>query len=281
MKKLIYILAGISLLMLACNFSSIATPTSQVVPPSQTATHFVEIPAATSTESPTEAIPPVIANLTCGILSLYLDPLLATGYSCETIPESSEGMEIYPEYLNLTLGGYTLANKFFEPHISVFPLQRYDELIPNLVPDRVSALQNLAGGGAPGNPLPFLPTFNAAQVFYAQYQALPSASGAGIRYLTEYAQYLAPVNNNDLFYTYQGVTADGKYWVSAILPVNHSILPADAVNPPGGMSWEEFSNNFSSYIEDMIDQLNTQPSGSFTPSLDMLDALCSSITIAP
>ncbi|HEX7541208.1 MAG TPA: hypothetical protein VF352_03680, partial [Anaerolineales bacterium] len=139
----------------------------------------------------------------------------------------------------------------------------------------------LIGGGATGDTLPLLPSFNAAQIFHAQYQVLPFASGGGIRYLTEYAQYYAPVNNNDLFYTYQGLTSDGKYWVSAILPINNPILPANAVNPPGGLSWDEFNNNYGPYITDMIDQLNSQTSGSYTPTLAALDALVTSITIQP
>ena len=109
----------------------------------------------------------------------------------------------------------------------------------------------------------------------------PFASGSGIRYLTEYAQYYAPVNNTDLFYTYQGLTGDGKYWISAILPINNPILPADAVNPPGGMSWEEFTANYQTYMADMINQLNSQTSESYSPNLAALDALVASITIQP
>ena len=72
------------------------------------------------------------------------------------------------------------------------------------------------------------------KMFHAQYQVFPFGSGGGIRYLTLYAQYYAPINNHDLFYTYQGLTNDGKYWVSAILPINNPILPDNGDNPPGG-----------------------------------------------
>ncbi|MDP2994768.1 MAG: hypothetical protein Q8N46_06560, partial [Anaerolineales bacterium] len=165
--------------------------------------------------------------------------------------------------------------------ISVFPVQRYNELLPDFVPGRVSDLQTLIGGGAAGDSLPFLPVFNAAQTFYAQYQVIPFVSGTGIRYLTLYAQYYAPVNNNDLFYTYQGLTSDGQYWVSAILPINNPILPANADNPPGGVSWEVFSNNYGPYITDMIAQLNGQPPESYIPTFTALDALVASIIIQP
>jgi len=286
MKRLIYSIASLSILLFACNISKIDTPTVASVPPGDTAPPVATVPPVITeppvpTTSPVLTVSPTITNLTCNELSLFLDPALASGTTCETIPESTEGMEIYPQYTNLSLQEYVLSGKFFEAHISVFPVQRYNELIADLIPSHISELQALTGGGAAGDPLPFLPTFNAGQVFHAQVLALPFVSGGGIRYLTEYAQYFAPVNNTDLFYTYQGLTSDGIYWVSAILPINNPILPADAINPPGGMSWEAFSNNFEPYITDMINQLNSQPSGSYTPNLATLDALVSSITIQP
>jgi hypothetical protein len=233
------------------------------------------------TVSPVVTIPSITTNVTCNELSLYLDPGLASGFTCETVPESPEGIEVYPQYTNLTLQGYVLSDKFFAPHISVFPVQRYNELIPDFMPGRISDLQALIGGGVTGDTLPLLPSFNAAQIFHAQYRALPFASGGGVRFLTEYAQYFAPVNNTDLFYTYQGLTSDGEYWVSAILPINNPILPANADNPPGNQSWDQFNTNFTTYITDTINQLNSQTSDNYTPTLVSLDALVSSITIQP
>jgi hypothetical protein len=265
--------------MFACNVTTTATPVviTQIVTQ-------VPVPTEPSTIPSTETVPVptvITTNVTCNELSLYLDPALASSTTCETIPASPEGMEVNPQYTKLSLQGYVLSGKFFEPQISIFPVQAYTQLLPDFLPGRVSQLQSLIGGGVPGDSLPFLPSFNAAQVFHAQYLVLPFASGGGIRYLTEYAQYYAPVNNTDLFYTYQGLTSDGQYWVSAILPINNPILPADAANPPGGQTWEQFGNNYTPYITDMINQLNSLASDSYTPSLSALDALMTSVTIQP
>jgi hypothetical protein len=293
MKRLFHSLAILSILMFACSIPSTVVPTVATQPPVVTNTLVVtntpmvtntqvvtNTPEVTNTLVVTEP-PALVTNVTCNKLAFYLDPALASGYNCETIPESTEGMEIYPQYTMLTLQGYVLSGKFFTPHFSVFPVQRYTELLPDFIPGDVSGLQTLIGGGATGDSLPFLPSFNAAQVFHAQYQVLPFASGSGIRYLTLYAQYFAPVNNHDLFYTYQGLTSDGQYWVSAILPINNPILPANGDNPPGDLSWDEFNNNYGPYITDMIDQLNSATSGSYTPTLAALDTLVGSITIQP
>jgi hypothetical protein len=288
MKRLVYFLALLSVLMFACSIPTTATPPAGTSAPVASDTPpDTEVPPATeppiTTEPPTATEPPVAqTNVTCNELSLYLDPALASGFNCETVAASTEGMEMYPQYTKLTLQGYALSDKFFEPEISVYPIQDYTNLLPENVPTRVTELQALISGGATGDSaLPFLPFFPAAQMFHAQYQVLPFVSGGGIRYMTLYAQYFAPVNNHDVFYTYQGLTTDGLYWVSAILPINNPILPANADNPPGGVTWEQFSNDYATYKADITNQLNSQPSGSFTPTLEALDALASSITIQP
>jgi len=286
MKRLIYSLVILSILLFACTISTTGTPPVGTAPLVVTATPIdTELPVVSlspvDTTSPVVTIPSIATNVTCHELSLYLDPALASGYTCETIPESPEGMEVYPQCTKLTLQGYVLSDKFFNPHISVFPVQRYNELLPDVIPGRISDLQALIGGGAPGDSMPLLPVFNAAQEFYVKYEVLPFVSGEGIRFLTEYAQFYDPINNHDMFYTYQGLTTDGKYWISLIFPVSHPSLPENGNNPPGGQSVEDFGNNFNSYIAGITSDLEAQPPQSFTPGLGVLKTLVSSITIQP
>ena len=282
MKRILYTLAILSILLFACNISTTATPpVSTIAPVASQIPTGTESPTATEPPLPTEPPAPQ-PNVICNELALFLDPILASGYNCETIPASTEGMEMYPQYTQLSLQGYMLADKFFTAHISIYSVQEYNNLLPDHIPAEVDNLQGLIGGGATGDSaLPFLPTFPAAQVFHAQYRVLPFMSGSGIRYITLYAQYSAPINNHDLFYTYQGLTSDGKHWVSAILPVNNPILPANGDNPPGGLTWEQFSDNYADYSVDITNTLNSQTSDSFTPTLAALDALIASIRIQP
>ena len=276
MKRFVFPLIFLAIMMFACNISTTPTPTTATQPTMQLPGEVTDTPTG-PTETPT-----LQTNTTCNELAIYLDPALASDYTCETIAEVPQGIETYPEYTKLTLKGYPLSAKFFTPYLSILPVQRYTELLPDFIPGQVAALQTLIGGGAPGDKdLPFLPTLNAAQMFHAQYQVVPFSNGSGIRYLTLLAQYFAPINNYELFYTYQGLTSDGKYWVSAILPVTSPLLPDNADNPPVGQTWDQFTNNYSSYITDLTTQLNSQATGSYTPDLAMLDALISSITIQP
>lgn len=279
MKRHFYFFAILSILMFACSLPATATPTPVEV---ATETPVVTAPPVI-TEEPTAPGPVVPApNVTCHELSLYLDPALASTTTCEVIAESTLEMNVHPQYTTLTLQDYPLQNKFFPATISVYPVQAYSALRPDIIPGLVSDLQVLIAGGAPdASHIPFLPIFNAAQTFHANYNLNPFVNGGGVRFLTLYAQYFAPVNNQDLFYTYQGLTPDGLYWVSAILPINHVILPETADPPPGGMTWEQFSVNYEVYIADMITQLQAQTPDSFTPTLTALDALVASISIQP
>jgi hypothetical protein len=286
MKRLVYFFAVLSLTVFACAAPATATPTqppAATLPPSILDTPVVVTQPPVATEPPTASAPPVPApNVTCQKLSLYVDLTLATSVSCETVPASNEGIELYPEYTKLTLQGYPLQDKFFPAMISVIPVQAYTTLLPDFIPGQVAYMQALTSGGLPDSArLPFLPVFNAAQTFHSNFAVMPFVNGSGIRFLTLYAQYAAPVNNHDLFYTYQGLTADGQYWVSAVLPVNHASLPADASNPPGGVTWEQFSNDYTGYIANMVAQLDAQAADSYTPSMTALDSLVASITILP
>ncbi|MGD2079067.1 MAG: hypothetical protein PVH18_11840, partial [Chloroflexota bacterium] len=124
------------------------------------------------------------------------------------------------------------------------------------------------------NPLPFLPLFNAQAMFTAQGQYLNFANGSGIRYLTQFGQAASPINNQELVYTFQGLTDDGAYYVAAVFPVAQSELPGDM--PSADTS---FPNGFEAYIQGVNDALATAVSDSFTPALDNLDNMVSTITI--
>ena len=292
MKRFIYSLIILSIPLFACTISTTVTPPVVTALPVVTKTTAVtENPVVTVppvvTETPSMTVAPVVQpNVICNELSLYVDPALASGHDCKTVPESNDlngpGFDLNPQYTELTFTGYVLPDRFFTPQISVYPVQRFSELVPDVIPQRVTALQALTGGGSVGDQgLPLLPVFNAAQELYAQYNVIAFQSGSGVRFLTQYSQAADPINNHEMFFTFQGLTSDGKYWISAILPISNPILPENGDNPPNGQSWDQFSNNFVPYIADMQTLLNNQVAGSFTPTITALDALIASITIQP
>lgn len=135
-------------------------------------------------------------------------------------------------------------------------------------------MQNLLQSQQAGQYLPFLPLFNASQALHAQDKYLDFKNGKGVRFLTQFDQAPLPINNFELIYTYQGLTADGNFYVAAVLPINHPSLPAD--NKITGKEPPEFTSDFPKYLANTASALEQQPAGSFTPDLAKLDAMMSS-----
>ena len=96
-------------------------------------------------------------------------------------------------------------------------------------------------------------------------------NGSGVRFVTQYAQARVTLNNYEMFYTYQGLTSDGAYYVAAILPVSHPTLAAEAE------SIDEVE--FGTYLDETVARLDAQAGASFTPDLGLLDALFRSLEV--
>jgi hypothetical protein len=278
MKRLFLFALILAALMLACNMpgQETAIPGTAMPPVATETPAIVETPTVTLT-------PTIAANVQCNKLSFFLDPAVASSYTCETVPENIENDPWQlPEYTQVTLQGYVLPpdQPYFQT-IHVYRLAEFLALRPQ-ASTSVDALKALIAGGAPGaDALPVMDLLGAAQEFHAQYKVVSFAGGSGIRFISQYAQYYAPINNRDMFLIFQGLTSDGQYYVSAILRISNPILPANPDNPPGGMTWDEFGNQFDAYIVDITNQLNAQPEASFVPGIPLLDAMIQSITITP
>ena len=123
--------------------------------------------------------------------------------------------------------------------------------------------------------LPFLPLVpSSRQALDAQVQYLDFKTGKGVRFLTQFNNGLVQINNTELIYTFQGLSSDGKYYISAILPVTHPELPDTS-----RVDEQLVLNGFQDYISKTVTLLNQQPAGSFTPDLNKLDELIRSIEV--
>jgi hypothetical protein len=160
----------------------------------------------------------------------------------------------------------------------VYPVDGYKSANDAVTPI-IASLQDLLKT-RPANPsqaLPFLPTWNAGQIFHSNVTYLEFKNGQGVRYLAEYGQDIFPINNRMLLYIFQGLTQDGKQYISLVLPVNNSILPADEKIPES--DYGTFTANFNNYIKDTQTKLSAQPPSSFKPNLSLLDALVQTLLV--
>jgi hypothetical protein len=213
---------------------------------------------------------------------------LGTGANVEIIPEArgQEGPSwgAAPAYRKFTIQGYPLQGKFFEAHILVYPAVEFESMNTSAAQSLQQLRQILADPSAPlaVDRLPAVPGFNAARLFAAGIKPLAFQNGGGVRMLTQYAQYNATANNHELFFNFQGLTADGRYYVIAIFPVNATFLASDeqpdTTVPPGGVI-PPSNGPDEGYYSTVSEKLDAADAGFFTPALSILDALITSIVV--
>jgi hypothetical protein len=223
-----------------------------------------------STQPPSGASTDIVLDYSALAQNVTLETVAAQSASTD-----SPWWQAAPQYRLLTLQGYPVTSHQSKPEIFIYPAG--DLVSANENMGKVAAqLQALLQTQQAEVPLPFLPLINAQQVIHPQLQNLDFKSGKGIRFLTMYSQGLVPINNFELIYTFQGLTSDGKYYIAAVLPVTNPQLPDD---PNVNEQLTGVGNDYQNYISKTASLLNEEPAGSFTPDLNKLDALISSIEV--
>jgi hypothetical protein len=201
---------------------------------------------------------------------------LATGASAKTIDATACTDECYntPAYLELTFEGYG-------GDISVYPAVPYAAENPGAAYN-IQQLKEILLGKIPlsqTDTLPVIPDAHAAQVFASQEKIIHFNGGSGLRIITQYQSDVRPVNNAQLFYLFQGLSRDGRYYILARLWTTLPFLPADANSdspvPAGGIP---FSMSNENYIQQITDLINAAPPDQFNPTLNTLDSLIQSIS---
>lgn len=265
----------------ACAPSPGATPTALATRAAPTAAP-VAAPSATPDGRP----------FTFNGVQVTLPASVASGASGRLVAAANEPgapeFAIHPAYVEIKLAGYPAQSERFGGIIQVFPVAEYERM-SKAAAQRVPAMRALLAQrpAAPAGELPVLPVYNEAQALRAQVRYLAFQNGSGVRWVTFFAQGLVPATNKDVLYTYQGLTADGAYWVSAILPVKLAYLPADANSagkpPAGGVAFPDLANanegQVRAYYQAVAEKLDATAAGEFTPGLDALDALVQSLTV--
>jgi hypothetical protein len=175
---------------------------------------------------------------------------------------------------------YTTISRI-KPRISVFSIQDIKDIGGPAAVKQLQNLDNLIGTQVPNPPgqFPALLTEPSNQLMRAGLRYVNFQNGSGIRYLTEYGEQPWPVDGTLLFYTYQGITADGAYYVSAVLPVTHPGLEGDDGFTKLSEDTAKFEANYPAYVDYVQKQLNTELPTAFNPNLASLDAMMKSLSI--
>lgn len=271
MKRKTIVLCVIALLISSCNLSRTATPTPLQETPTPIAT-------STSANGNVVSLNHVRLTIPTGLANDAQTFMVSATTVTNTAP-----WEIAPDHLQFTLTGYELDDKFHQPQIFAYPADEF-AAVNSIAAEQIDRLKKILAGALPlQETLPTVPFFNAAPVITASIDIIPFQSGRGVRALTQYSQYAAPVNNHELFYHFQGLTEDGNTYIIAILPITAPILAEDekpeAPIPSGGVPIPTDVGPNSVYYASIIEELNSLSPDEFTPALDTLDDFLQSILV--
>lgn len=290
-KKIIGLTAGL-LLMLACGIGAPAAQPSQPSQPS-VETSVVQTIQALTASAPiaTEAAPSATetpqdnGQLTPDgnpVETAEVSFLIPNGVANDAISVMNTDVEYpyinpsngdMPQHITVTLNLYTVTGTV-TPQIILFKADEYANY-GEITAAQVNALKS--SPHVDGQPLPD----GLNSTFTAQIHAVGFKNGHGVRYLTQVMQSFVPVNNQELFYYYQGLTDDGKYFVEATLPISAPYLAADS-NPNSPLPADGIpfnTDDFQGYLNAVNQKLNSTETYSFNPYLDALDELIASMQV--
>ncbi|MCB0167425.1 MAG: WG repeat-containing protein [Anaerolineae bacterium] len=176
-----------------------------------------------------------------------------------------------------------------QAQLLIYPVEAYETMAEeagvDTVSDRLDALRTLLADRPETieDPIPVLADFGSAvQDLVAQVQYLDFNGGSGIRFITHYGVDDSPITDYDTFYTFQGLTDDGQYYIAFYNPASTALLPSDLaaidtlLEDPA-----EFKENYQTYLKETTDALDQASPADFTPDLSQLDTMLESLQIGP
>ena len=229
-------------------------------------------------------------------VTFSFDASLAHEYLAETvaavplIDKTGKPDGVWPAHILITFRESYVPSKrreaggdYGEVRVYVFPTSdTANKEFAGDFPTTKQAVDDLIAFLAKRNPpqedsVPFLPWADVGQAFIGKRKFIRFRNGRGVLFLTQYGQERVPLNNTDLVYTFQGLTDDNTWYVSAIFPVNAPGLPVE----PGVADPARSSEDLGRLITKSAERLEKQPGVRFNPSLTMLENVVRSLKIAP
>jgi hypothetical protein len=155
-------------------------------------------------------------------VSFIIPEGLAGGATSRIVPAvSAEQAGAYlasPQYIQFNLNDYASPGSFSVIQINIYPAPEYAKVNPyaSQCLDRLQAM--LAGKSPTFEYFPGIPFFlGGGPMFLAQTKLLDFNSGRGVRAISEYGENVGQVTNQGVFYSFQGLTSDGKFYIVAVL----------------------------------------------------------------
>lgn len=230
-------------------------------------------------------------------VSLNIPQGLATNALTGTVPALTDEQmygpwAIAPQHTKIVLDNYSGLTTFLDATIRVYPADEFSA-VSDQVKENIRKLRGLIDKTLPleKENIPSIPFFNAGKVIASQMQIISFKNGAGVRLITQYDNGIVAINKEELFYNFQGLTSDGKYYIIVILPSTPDFLPYDStqhtIDSPTALDFPPYYNpnatadDLTAYFTAVTDKLNSLTPQDFRPSLSTLDELTQSLSINP
>lgn len=193
------------------------------------------------------------------------DPSLTASVTWEQVPPNADDKHMpLPDHTVFFFEETADSDNKFN-RLTVYPLADLQEANPDGAA-AITALRDYFQ--IPDTQVQAIPAFptEGKQLFSAQSMKLDFQNGRGVRFISQYGNSPSPVSNEGIFYTYQGISNDGRHYISFQYRIRSAIL-ADYENP------DAFAQDYDEYLMQVRNQLDQLESKEFEPDLVLLDAL--------
>jgi hypothetical protein len=248
-------------------------------------------------ESVEETIPAEVLVEFEGVSFTY-DPRVFGNVKHEVVPEyrleepDHKPDGVAPEHVRFE---FEFGREFSKAQIEVYPLDQFP-IVYSVNPDSVeytkkdvAALQKVIKNPAYrlDGGIPRLPFEDVGISFYARVREFDFQEGDGVIFVTHWTQGADLVSNINLLYRFEGITADGKYYVTAETPVSVAFLPDTWPEEFEGYTYDNLwgpnsnkhAGKFEKYRKSITDRLERLGPNEFGPALEKFESIITSLKI--
>ncbi len=201
-----------------------------------------------------------------------------------------------PKHLAFTLVGFESPqseNSFYSsPNIRIYPIAEFRKVLatsPYLqtFDTEVRSLQSLLSQKPISwqGKIPYLPYVDATQSFHAHLKYIKFKGGQGVGSVVRYDTENSLVQDRQLAYTFQGITNDGRCYISATFPIaapplnlpkDGTITVHEGYQLPSSLSYQQ-EKKYQGYLKRMQNKLEKMPADQYAPNLELLTELIGSL----
>ena len=200
---------------------------------------------------------------------------------------------VAPEHVHFT---FDRRDPRGEALLSVYPVNEFPKVysvnpeFAKLMRDEIEGLKRVLTDASyrVDGQIPHLPYRDASDIFYAKVRHVSFVNGKGILFVAQWQHGVEYVSNRTLEYRFEGLTSDGKYYVTAETPIRVQFLPDESPEEMEGLTWKELLNadedpaiqkKIDAYVKDIAARMEGLGPADFQPRLEAFEAIIASLKV--